>query len=373
MTYPISIHPEDITRIDNRKTELSKEISAFKEAKEKTSTKSIPDMEKEEETNFRVFSHYHNIISKYEEELTALDGTTLTSPLVESDFTDRVNLTGRLYDTTYAEPDIIRISQFDGTPITTAATHEKWCLLEHTEIKSRLTTGSLASNKEAVIYGSGISVIVKINSLTSVAASCSIPAHTSQGACIINGGTWTSATYSMNITFITSFSGTIASGAGITGAWTGFSNASRTTKTATYQTIMDFYINNLNNALTIQLTKLNEQKTAIQNNPEKDDSEIAKIDSKITDYTNYKATLLITDSGFTTLTSINSSRQTQIDSRITNTNKAKHYDKRYFWSVERAGSNGTMIQVKALNGSLSTLDSMISKRETRLAVLNEGI
>ena len=179
----------------------------------------------------------------------------------------------------------------------------------------------------------------------------------------------------MNITFITSFSGTIASGAGITGAWTGFSNASRTTKTATYQTIMDFYINNLNNALTIQLTKLNEQKTAIQNNPEKDDSEIAKIDSKITDYTNYKATLLITDSGFTTLTSINSSRQTQVDSRITitNTNKAKHYDKRYFWSVERAGSNGTMIQVKALNGSLSTLDSMISKRETRLAVLNEGI
>ena len=149
MTYPISIHPEDITRIDNRKTELSKEISAFKEAKEKTSTKSIPDMEKEEETNFRVFSHYHNIISKYEEELTALDGTTLTSPLVESDFTDRVNLTGRLYDTTYAEPDIIRISQFDGTPITTAATHEKWCLLEHTEIKSRLTTGLTSSTGTA--------------------------------------------------------------------------------------------------------------------------------------------------------------------------------------------------------------------------------
>ena len=399
----IGIHPEDFVRIDNRKIELAKEITAFKDGKEKTITKSIPDMEKEDATNLRVYTYYHNIISSYEDELKALNGSTLTSPLVESDFTDRVNLTGRLYDVTYAESDIIRISQFDGSPTTTATTHEKWCLLEHTEVKSRLISGLTTSsgsgttassivngavgatinvaltsapalaNKEVVIYGGGISVIAKVNSVSTVNASCSLPAYTSQGACIVNGGTWIAASYSMNITFITSFSGTIPSGASVIGAWTGFSESNRTTKTATYQTILNFYLSKLDNALTIQLTKLNEQKTAIQNNTEKDDSEISKIDAKVLAYTNYKATKLINNAGLATLTAINTERQTQIDSRIAtvNTNKSKQYDKRYFWAVERAGAQGTMIQLKALNNSITTLTNMITKRETRLAVLKE--
>jgi len=349
-------------------------------------TKKIPATQDKEATNKKVYDYQHAICQAYDLEIGALNGVVVTTPLVEQDIIDRSNFTGRLFDATLVNKDVVRIPEMDGgnTVAVAASDSELNRTNGYAAILSRLTTGlttSLALNglatsavtpssthfttsvvattlagKEFVFTGSGLSFIGLCSTVTNVGA-----------------------VYTVNFTFVSTFTGSIPSGA-FNGTFHGFTNTERTNKISTggfEQTIMNYYIAALQAQVNAQIGYLNSQALAIGLNtdPALPPTALTNINSTHTALSNYLVTTNISDTGIASLNSITAPRLSQINARVTAITSARtpFYNKRYFWSVERAGANGTLIQLALLNQAVTAAQSRSTVATAKLATIKAGV
>ena len=348
-------------------------------------TKKIPDVTDKEATNKKVYDYQHAICSAYDSEIAALNGVVVTTPLVEQDIINRSNFTGRLFDGSLVNKDIVRIPEMDGgnTVAVAASDSELNRSNGYAAILSRLTSGltttvalngtatsavtpssttfttavvsTTLANKEFVFIGSGQSFIGLCTSVTNVGA-----------------------VYTIHFSFVSTFVGTISTGA-FNGTFHGFTNTERTNKVSTglEQTIMNFYIAALQAQVNAQIGYLNSQVAAISQNtdPALPPTALTNINSTHTALSNYLATTLISDAGINSLNSITAPRTGQINSRVTAITAARvpFYNKRYFWAVERAGANGTLIQLALLNQAVTAAQGRATTANAKLATIQAGV
>jgi hypothetical protein len=392
------VAPADTANYDAKKQEQIDIIAASDKTISDINNKKIPATQTAEDSNKKFFDKQNTIIISYEAELTALNGVIITSPIVEQDIIDRSNFTGRLWDPAQVEKELIRIPEFDGGGTTTNIDSEstRAASAPYSAILNRLTAGlttttavsgavqgsitpvstsfnvafnaSALAGKEFIAWGGGKSFIGLCSTVTDNGVDVPIP---------IPPTAWV-----VNFTFISTFTGTLTGGQ-FTGIWGGFTNTERTNKISTVptagarQTVLNYYVTQLQNHINAQLGFLNSEKSALQGNidPALPPTALANVNSAITNYQNYLTTTDISNSGISGLTTLNTNSQTRISARITELtgNRLPFFDKRYFWSVERSGSAGALVQIKQLQKATVAAGNRKVVAQNKLATLNTNM
>jgi len=381
MTSPLNYTEKQ--ELQARITKLTKTIVVLKEAKQNILTIEIPNTQKKEDTNKKMWDYYHNIISSYEAEKQALNGSVLTDPVTEVDITNRVDLTGRLY--ALSEPEIVRIPQFGGTPVTTNLQFsEQNDLTLYTPVWNRLKFGLTTSTAFGFTTDSPITPS-STNFSTTLDPSVLLNKEfvVSDGitsfigfATAITPAIFPLLGFQVDFNFLTTITNTININATGSGIFTGFTNTERANKQSTspafgaLQTIMDFYVAKLVTIAGNHEVNISTQISSVTNNQ---DPDLAPILTQLNDnkatITAYKTSTPIDDTGITDYTSfIDNTRTPYITTRINtiSTQVTIFYDNRYDWGKERAGSKGTLIALKALNASPPHIDSQVLKAENSM-------
>lgn len=381
---PAPLNPNDTEVINGRKKELSDQITGSQKGKEQIQTKSIPNNEKKETTNKKLFDYYDSIVSSYEKEIKPIKGTYIISPILEQDILNRSTFTGRLYDTSGAQ-DVIKVPEFTGGNTATASDYENLKFPLYSPPITRLTHGletTCTYNNSAETTITPTSSSFRVNSISGLSTGKEVIIEKTGESFIANVTNLvpygSMGVHTVNFTFVTPIANNVATGASVKGAWTGYTNTERTTKVSPlYQTVMNYYISKINEVLSAHIAFLNTQKLAIFSN--QDDSLDPNIKTNITNrvnqYITYRSTTDISDTGISTLTNLNSTRQPEAAARAiaANTAKSKYYDKRYFWAVERCGNEGTLTTRKGLQDSITRLDSSIATNQAKLNSLNSNV
>ncbi len=70
-----------------------------------------------------------------------------------------------------------------------------------------------------------------------------------------------------------------------------------------------------------------------------------------------------------------STRISQVNARVSaiGTARTPFYNKRYFWAVERAGANGTLVQLGLLNQAVVGAQARKTAAEAKLVTINAGV
>lgn len=320
---------------------------------------------------FKKFFDYYdtNIIGKYDLEQRWINGRVLTSPIVEADIISCASLAGGRIQPALPATDVIRISQFDGTPTTTNADHELQHIIDQAPKETVLVSGyggttpaasivtatslnagsttlqltdpaltySLAPNSVYVIKVPGDLIVFKV--LTFVMQVSPVPPP---------------FVANLTIQVIVPPSGTITSGKSLD-VFTGFNNTERTTKTAIveplYQPLMNYLVLDLQTHInTKRISVLNNQLPAIAANQDPDGvSELTaattNVNASKTFLTNYLVTTDISNTGLASLSSERASRTTQANTRVSQINNAytgrtlNYYNERYNAANNRANTS----------------------------------
>lgn len=318
---------------------------------------------------FKKFFDYYDtqIITQYDLERTQINGQYIDSPVLEADIVACGSLAGGRIQPALPVTDIIRIPQFDGTPLLQNPTYELQAIPEQAtaenvlvngyggsspaatiltddpitpssttlKLKDASTTFSIAPNSVFVVQNGGDLAVIKI--LTFVMQVSPVPPP-----------------YIANCTIqvIVPPAGTIVSGQQLT-AFTGFTNAERTTKTASnpqFQPLMNYLITDLQAKINARIPFLNTQLTAIAANQDPD--AVAALAQATTDVnasktflTNYLITTIISDSGLGTLSAERAQRTGQANARVSAINTAytgqskNYYNERYNAANNRANTS----------------------------------
>jgi len=330
-----------------------------------------------------LFNWYNDsIIAKYDAERKALNGVYIETPIVEADLTGvgANPPTGRLVPTAPAK-DIVRISQFDGTPTTTTTANETQHIADQGLMESYLAIGGTGRSP---VHTSGTtktdSALTPASTSLLIHDSAQYNIFTPGDIFMVDDGATVAALvrvetvvdltafpgiapydYQLGITVLgpASFT-TIPGGTDLEVNWVGFTNTERTNKVASvprYQGIMDALIASLSAAATGRVSRLTEQLAALvgQDDPDGTAQTATATTNATTSKTflqSYLSTTLVTDVALASLATERGVRSPQVATRITQINGAytgqtdNYYDKRYEVANNRGHlQRGTMREV----------------------------
>jgi len=318
----------------------------------------------------KFFDYYNNdIIGKYDLERRWINGYTLTSPVTEADIINCANLGGGRLQPALPATDVIRISQFDGTPSTTDPDNELQHITDQAPKETVLVSGYGGTAPAlTVVTDSTLSAASTTLTLTDPAATFSL----TPGNVYVVKHTGTIAVFkvltfvmqtspvpppyvaNLTIQMIVPPTGTIPTGKTID-VFTGFNNTERTNKTATveplYQPLMDYLILDLQTHInTKRIPVLNNQLAAIAANQDPDGAAqllaaSGNVNASKTFLTNYLVTTDISNTGLASLASERASRTTQANTRVGQiianyTGQSKnYYNERYNAANNRANTS----------------------------------
>lgn len=330
-----------------------------------------------------LFAWYNDaIIGKYDAEKKAINGIFVTTPVVEADIVGVAANppSGRLVPTPPAT-SIVRIPEFDGGNTSTATDYEQKHITDQAAIENTLQNGypaasfnpttetdsaltgasttlditdptaavGLAPNDIVVVEGLSTIAVIKILTIT--------PAV----------GTPPPYDYTATIQVLVPPTGTIPAGAEFAN-FTGFTNAERTTKTAsdaTYQGFLDYLVTQLQLQINNRLARLGEQLTALNANEDPDGTAnitTAKnnVTSNQTFLNNYLLTTDISNTGLTSLSGDRSSRSSYLTTRLAQITAAytgqteNYYDQRYTTADNRGNTQRGTLRAKSNAASVKS-------------------
>jgi len=294
---------------------------------------------------FKALFDYYNddIIGQYDAEGTAIDGVFIISPVVEADILAVAENppSGRLLPV-FPVTDIVRIDEFDGGGTSTTTTNEQQHIADQAVFEDILENG--VSGTAPTLTGTSQTSTALTAASTSLSMTDAVgPMSFAVGDVFViqNGGTdaavveVTIATddlggdppynWTLDIIVRVAPTGTLASGSDATASFTGFTNAERTTKTASdsnEQPLMDSLITSLEAELASRQSRMSEQSTALTANDDPDGvTEITTAQTNITTSDTFITAYLvgtdISDTGLASLTTERGIRSGQLTTRLT--------------------------------------------------------
>lgn len=324
----------------------------------------------------KMFDYYDtDIIGKYDLEQRWINGRLITNPVTESDIISCASLAGGRLQPTLPVTDIIRITQFDGTPNTTDANNELQHITNQSQAETTLVSGYGGSAPAAsVLTNSIITPSSTTLQLSDSGSSYSIAPNSV--FVIVDGGDLAVVkilTFTMqvspspppyiancNIEVLVPPSGSIAVGQQLS-VFSGFSNSERTTKTAAspqLQPLMDYLVSDLQSKINSRITTLNNQLSAISTNLDPEPgteltTATTNVNASKTFLNNYLITTDVSNTGLSSLSSERGTRSSQASARVSQITSAytgrtkNYYDERYNSANNRANtSRGTLRQQK---------------------------
>lgn len=292
------------------------------------------------DSGFKKFFDYYNgdIIGKYEAERKAINGQYIANPITEADLISVGSLAGGRLQPALPATDIIRVAEFDGSPLIVDANNELQHITDQAQVENVLVNGyGGVSPAATVLTDSTITPASTTLDLKDLTTTFSI---TPNSVFVVSSGgdlavikilTFTMQVspppppYIANCTIevLVPPTGSIAAGAQLE-AFTGFTNAERTTKTASdaqLQPLMNYLVAQLQAKINSRIASLNLQLPAIAANLDPDGT--AQLTQATTDVntsktflTNYLISTNISNSGLGTLSTERSQRTTQANTRV---------------------------------------------------------
>ena len=352
-----------------------------------------------------LFAYYNdNVIGKYDAERKAINGTFVTSPILESDILGVGSNppTGRLVPTPPAT-DIVRVDAFDAGGYTGLdVNNEQQHIVDQATTENVLVNGygpgtypmtletftaltpssTTLSLEDASVAISGISngtvfLVIGVGDLAVVKViSTSVPV-----------GTPPPYKLDLVIELIVPPTSTIPAGANLD-AFTGFTNSERTTKVSSdpdLQPLMDYLISLLESKITDRISRLNEQLAALPLNEDTDGA--ANITTATTNanasktfLTNYLLTTDISNTGLASLSSERATRSGQLTTRLSQILAAytgqteNYYEQRYQTANNRGNTQrGTLRAVENAKAVKTVLQNMAAGLASANAALNSII
>jgi hypothetical protein len=331
----------------------------------------------------KFYDYYNGIITAYDLERKQIDGQYIAAPIIEQDILDCANGAGRVVPS-LPVIDVVRISQFDGTPLITNPTYELLAITKQADAEDVLVHG----------YGSGTYAMTTMTAtsltptsttlqLTDASATFTIApgtvfiVSTLTDFAVVVVDTFVPVTspvpppYVANLTihYLIPPTGTIPAGQQLT-AFTGFTNAERTTKTSTdpkLQGLMNYLITKLDAQITARIPFLDAQTSAIGTNQDPDGTAqnanaLTNIATSKSFLNTYIITTDISDTGLAGLSSERSTRTTNANARITQIISAytgrtqNYYNQRYSYANNRANTaRGSLrLQQAAASGAATS-------------------
>lgn len=332
---------------------------------------------------FKKFFDYYDadIIQKYDLEQRWINGRIITDPIVEADILAVAELSGGRCQPSLPATDVIRISQFDGTPITTDPINELQHIADQIPRETHLTAGwpgtALAltvlttttigpATTMITLSGSAVDYVPVIGQVYVIEGASTVAVFQVDTVTPTPGGP--PFIKDLGITMIVPPTGTIAIGQTVK-IFTGFNNAERTTKTAAlpkYQGLMNYLVAQLQAIINLRITTLNNQLPSIAANQDPDGvAQLAAATSNVnaskTFLTNYLITTDVSNTGLTSLSGERVSRTTQANTRVSQITTAytgqtkNYYNERYNAANNRGNtSRGTLRLQKNAEQTAST-------------------
>lgn len=321
---------------------------------------------------FKKFMDYYNgdIIGQYDAERKALNGQYIAAPVVESDVVNPATLTASRTTPISPVTDIIRIPEFDGSPLISTIVNETQHIADQAVTENTLVNGY----PPFVTYSATLTTTSALTPLSTTldVTDTLIPVAVSNGATFIitdgvnlavltktgesdiPGGPPYLAT--LNVTQVVSPASTIASGQSLI-SFAGFTNGERSAKTASnpnLQGLMNFLIARLQSQINSRISRLNEQLAALAANQDPDGTSqittaTTNANTAKTFLTNYLITTDISDVGISSLAAERATRSSQITARLAQIvanytgQTLNYFDQRYTFANNRANtSRGTL-------------------------------
>lgn len=352
-----------------------------------------------------LFAYYNDdVIGKYDAERKAITGVYVLNPVVEADIVGVGSNppSGRLVPTPPVF-DIVRIAEFDaGAYLGSVSNYEQQHIIDQAAIENVLVNG----------YGAG-SYPLTLTTFTAITPSSTtltlqdsaVPIAVSPGEVFVVLGVGdlavvkvltitpnnppTPPPYKSNLTIelIVPPTGTISSGQTLE-AFTGFTNAERTTKITSnpaYQPLMNYLVAQLQARINDRISRLNEQLAALAANEDPDGvaniaTAVTNANSSKTFLTNYLITTDISDTGIALLASERGTRSGQLTTRLAQILAAytgqteDYYEQRYQTANNRGNTQrGTLRAVENAKNVKTYLQSMSAGLTTSNAALSSII
>ncbi len=317
---------------------------------------------------FKSFFDYYNdqIIVKYDAERKLLNGNYVAAPITEADVLSCANLAGGRIQPTMPATDVIRLPQFDGSPLIVDPINEIQLMTDQATAETTLVSGFGGSPlSPTVVTDSAIATGVTALKLTDPTSAFYIAPN--QVFIVSNGSDFAvikaitavleddpvPPPYVMNldIEILVQPTGTLSTGLSLL-SFSGFSNGERAIKTASdpaMQPFMDYLILELQNKVNGRITNLTAQLTSISTNQDPEGTAeftqaTTNVNTSKTFLTNYIISTDISDAGFTTTSAERSTRSSQATARVAEIASAytgrtlNYYDQRYNFANNRANT-----------------------------------
>lgn len=352
------------------------------------------------------YNFWDGYISPFGTERRYLDGVYQTNPLVQQDYDDFLNHTGRLFgpDTT-----VVRIAEFDGGGATTVdPANEQAQLPNEAPIRTLLVNGFTTtgfpsglttqgpitpssttvdvqnSGQTQVSIPVGVFVIIETPSAACLARITSVTENQTPiltpnppGPPIQTG---TLYDYTLGLELHTTTFTSVATGASFTTSWAGFTDLERTHKTASilrYQPIMDDLITQYQAALAPWKTALDNQFNAISQQTAENAPDTAYLTAQAqarTDLTDYLTTTDISDLGLAVVTGLVTTRGAAIGPRVTWISNryvsSTAFDARYKYANQLYNySDGSIYQLQQIQTQKAQLTVQQAASNARAASL----
>lgn len=338
------------------------------------------------DSGFKKFFDYYNtnIIEQYNIERRAINGQHVDTPVVEADIISVASLAGGRCQPALPATDVIRIPQFDGTPLLQDASYELQSIADQAVTENVLVNGYGGTTPAATIL-TNTALTPTSTTLQFKQTSATFSLAPNSVYIITNGG---NLAVIKILTFVMQVSpvpppyiadctiqlivppvGTIPIGQFLT-AFTGFTNTERTSKTTTLpamQPLMNYLVADLQAKINSRISFLNLQLPAIAANQDPDAvTELAttttNVNASKTYLTNYLITTIVSNAGLTALSGERTARTTQANTRLTQittgfTGRSKnYYNERYNAANNRANtSRGSLrLQKNAEQGAATS-------------------
>lgn len=354
-----------------------------------------------------LFDYYNtDIISQYDSERRAINGTYVIAPVTEADLTAVAANppSGRLVPTPPAS-DIVRIDEFDAAGYSGLdSNNELQHIINQGSIEDSLVNGVSGTNP--VVTASSVTTSALTSSSTtlnmlddtgpmSFAVGNVFVVYNGSDAAVVevtsvtdNMGGDPDYDFTLGIIVRVAPTGTINPGADVIDNFSGFNNTERTNKVASnsnLQPIMNTLISNLESELTARLSNIVTQLVAIGSNLDPD--ALAELFTAQTEATNtdtfidnYLLTTDISDTGIGTLSAERASRTSFLNTRISQIlanytgQTENYYDFRYSIANDRANTQrGTLRELRNAENVKTSMLNLASGLQNSIDALNNII
>ena len=352
------------------------------------------------------YNFWDGYINSYWTEQQHLNGFYLSFPVTQTDYDNLLNQKGRLYSSKQLE--VVRVPEYEysgqsstdpSNELNTALPNEQtW----RTTLASGFTNVPIASFylTRTAVTPTSTSVTVEYHDQTNVP----LPSNLTQvlfqdtgvssiPAQVTNVGPMTpytvgSGTYYQQVLTIALPAGvtftTIPSGSQVLNTGPGFTNAERTTKTASspyLQPTLNAYIAYYNQACTFWLNVLNQQYAAITGNTAENNPDVTydnSVQSLIQYLTTYLTTMDVSDTGLAQNKTYNTQRTQAIPNRITwiaaQLGNANAYNQRYSYAnLLYKQNDGIVFQIQRTQAQSSSLLQAQAASNQRAATYSQQL